>query len=171
DVDPHSGWSVEAREHLQRLGQSSLHFEEKLLDQTPAANLVRQFPQEARTWAEGPLLAEWADAEAAHDQSRAGSRLALARNIGEALRSAAGEVLLADAVAAIDRAEGGGRSTLVEAHRLYRQARKEYANDRAGAAEVQLRRAATLFAQSGSPMAEVAAYYAANATLDQNRGV
>src|SRR5205814_2245217 len=86
-------------------------------------------------------------------------------------RSAAGEVLLADAVAAIDRAEGGGRSTLVEAHRLYRQARKDYANDRAGAAEVQLRRAATLFAQSGSPMAEVAAYYAANATLDQNRGV
>jgi hypothetical protein len=71
DVDGTSAWSVEARAHLRALEQTSRRFDAKLIESTSADTLVREFPQEVRTWGEGPLLAAWADAEATHDAARA----------------------------------------------------------------------------------------------------
>jgi CHAT domain-containing protein len=136
----------------------------------PADSLVRQFPQEARTWGENPLLGEWGDAEARHDTARATSILAQVRSLGSALAAFNGERLLADAASAIDRAAGQPRDALAEGHRVYRDARLEFFRRNPGPAEAQFRRAARLFQQGASPMAQVAAYYAASAAFDQNRG-
>jgi len=169
EVDAAGAWSVEAREHLRRLGQSSLRFDPRAVGQMPAGRLVRDFPQEARLAGEGPLLADWADAEG--KPADAVSKLAVARGIGQALGASTGEFLLADAVEAIDRAAGTRRAGLIEAHRLYRRGRMDYAAGRAGDAQRQLRSASALFAAANSPMAGLASYYAADAALSQNRGV
>ncbi len=166
ELDGGSAWGVEAREHLRRLAPASARFDPKSLASVPAETIVRQFPQEARTWGEGPLLAEWADAEATHVDAK----LSIVRALGKALATFNGEHLLEDAVAAIDRSNGEGRAALAAAHRLYRDARIAYSRHHAGAAETQFRQAAAIFRVHGSPMAEVAEYYAANAAFEQNRG-
>lgn len=169
ELDPGSDWSNEARAHLRRLGQSSARFDPKLLASLPAETVVQRFPQEARTWGEGPLIAEWADAEAAGDRILGETKLSIPRALGKTLAKNR-EHLLEDAVAAIDRAAGPARAALIEGHRLYRTARIDYSRHKAREAETQFRRAASLFREGGSPMAAVAAYYAANATFEQNRG-
>jgi CHAT domain-containing protein len=170
DVDPASDWSVEARAHLRALESGTSRFDPKLLESAPADQLVRAFPQEARTWSEGVLLSDWADAEAVNDSARASAKLSRARVIADALAAFNGEHLLDDAVASIERSSGQARAALVEGHRLYRSARMDYARRNVGAAETQFRRCAALFAKGGSPMAEVANYFAASAAFDENRG-
>ena len=161
DLDNSSGWSVEARAHLQALSKRSSRFDKKLIETAPADALVREFPEDARRWGEAILLAQWADGDE--------KSLARARAIGEALAASNGEQLRRDAVAAIDRSTAATRAALVEAHKVYSQARRGYSERNAGAAETQLRRASELFRQGGSPMAEVASYYAASAAFDQHR--
>src|SRR5205085_3293871 len=78
DVDSGSGWAVEAREHLRKLEQHSRRFDRKLLDELPPDQLVREFPQEARTWGETVLLGEWGD-------SPTDTQLAHARALANAL--------------------------------------------------------------------------------------
>ena len=171
ELDSGSEWGVEARQHLQRLERTSARFDPKSLASVPAETIVRQFPQEARTWGEGPLLGEWADAEAAHaDEKFSDAKLSIVRALGKALAAFNGERLLEDAVAAIDRSNGEGRAALAGAHRLYRDARIAYSRHHAETAEQPFRQAATIFRNHGSPMAEVAEYYAANAAFEQNRG-
>jgi CHAT domain-containing protein len=169
-VDPASEWSNEAREHLRRLQPRSSSFEPKLLETMPADALVRQYPQDARRTAEGPLLGDWADAEVAGDGTRAAVLLARARAIGDALTRFSSEGLLADAVSAIERADPATRAALAAAHRTYRDGRIDYNKIRPGAAEKPFRSAAASFAQAGSPMADMASYYAASAAFDQSRG-
>jgi CHAT domain-containing protein len=166
--DSDSAWSNEAREHLRRLAKTSTRFESKLLETTSVAPIVRSFPQESRREGEGILLAAWADAAHRNDTTAASGALARARAIGSALNLVSGERLLADVVAAIDRAPKD--TPLIEAHRIYRDARIAYSRRRAGDAERQFRLAAALFAQAASPMAGVARYYAASAAYDQSRG-
>jgi tetratricopeptide (TPR) repeat protein len=48
-VDGTSGWAVEARAHLRRLDGGGARFEPRMLEWEPPAELVRRFPQEART--------------------------------------------------------------------------------------------------------------------------
>jgi CHAT domain-containing protein len=170
DADPGSAWSVEAREHLRKLSESGQRFDPRMLETMPPATLVRQFPQEARKWGEGPMLAQWADAWADAGASHADLLLARVRALGLALAAASGERMLADAVAAIDRSRGRAREALVTAHRLNRDARILLNNGSPGAAEPMLRRAAALLREGGSPMARQADYFAACAVLDQNRG-
>jgi CHAT domain-containing protein len=170
ELDPGGAWSVEARERLRRLSGNAAKFDRKLFDSLPPDTLVRRFPQDARTWGEALLLAEWADAEAKHDTAGAQEKLALVRGLGSALAAFHGEHLLADTVAAIDRADSTSRDTLAGAHRLYRDARLAYNRHDAGLAEGQFRRAAAEFGRGGSPMADVAKYYAASAAFDQHRG-
>lgn len=169
EVEPGGEWSVEARRHLRRLGGAARSFDPKLLDELPPAALVQEFAHETRTWGEGPLLAEWGDAWAANDTPHAEGALARVRRLGEALRSAHGEQLLAGAVTAIDNGDNATRSTLAAAHRLFREARIEHARRRASVAEEQFRRAAGLFDRGDSPMASVARYFAACTVFDQNR--
>ncbi|HJQ40909.1 MAG TPA: zf-HC2 domain-containing protein, partial [Thermoanaerobaculia bacterium] len=157
-LDPSSEWSNEAREHLRRLQPQSSSFDPKFLDTMPADALVRQFPKDARRGAEGILLANWADAEAAHEETRAAALLARVRAIGDALTRFNSECLLADTVAAIERADPAARAALAGAHRTYRDARLDTNNHRPGAAEKQFRSAAASFARAGSPMADLASY-------------
>jgi len=170
DVDSASEWSVEARQHLRALQTTSRRFDPKLLQQSDAAALVREFPQQVRTWSEGVLLPEWGDAEIAHDAAHATDTLNRVRRFGDALAQSAGEQLLHDAVAAIDHANVANRATLAAAHRAYRAARIDYSKRQPAVAETQFRRVAESFARSGSPMSQVASYYAASAAFDQNRG-
>ncbi|HJW94784.1 MAG TPA: CHAT domain-containing protein [Thermoanaerobaculia bacterium] len=161
DADPSSEWAVEARAHLHSLGAQSKKFDPKSLDH-PDAALVREFPEQARRYGEGPILCAWANGDA--------TALSRARTIADALASFNGEHLLDDAVSAIERANDADRKTLAEAYRIYGPARQAYGKRRS-AAEQQLRRAATLFARAHSPMAEVANYFAANTVKDQDRAV
>ncbi|HXA16145.1 MAG TPA: CHAT domain-containing protein [Thermoanaerobaculia bacterium] len=169
-VDGGSAWGVEARAHLRALETVSRRFDPKMLDSEPVDQLVREFPQEARTWGEGPMLASWADAEAANDPS-APAKLARVHAIADALAAFNGERLLSDAVAAIERSGSRGRAALVEGHRLYRDARVAYSKRNAGAAGTMFVHAAVLFREGGSPMAYMAAYFAAGADSDQHQAV
>jgi CHAT domain-containing protein/tetratricopeptide (TPR) repeat protein len=152
-VDPTSDWSIEARAHLHKISGTSRRFEKNLIDTAPADQLVREFPEEARRYGEAVLLPD---------------HLARARAIADALAAYNGERLLQDAVGAVERAEGSSRQALADAYREYRDARISYSSRNAGIAEAHLRHAADLFRQGGSPMAEVARYYAASAAFDQN---
>src|SRR5258706_14420599 len=113
-VDGGSAWSVEARAHLRALETVSRRFDPKMLESMPVDQLVRAFPQEARTWGEGPMLASWADAEAANDHVRAAAILARVHAIADALTAFNGERLLEDAVAAIERSRSRERAALVD---------------------------------------------------------
>jgi CHAT domain-containing protein/tetratricopeptide (TPR) repeat protein len=168
-VDASSAWSLEARAHLRALESSTRAFEPKMLYSDAPSQLVRAFPQEARTWGEGPMLAAWADAEAANDRVRASTILARIHAIAAALAAFNGERLLGDAVAAIENSTPATRPLLVEAHRLYRDARIAYSKRNAGAAEGMFVHAADLFRQAGSPMAHMATYYAATTSADEHR--
>lgn len=168
-LDPSSEWNAEARAHQQRLQPRSSRFDRKLLARMTAGEAVRRFPHETRIEAEGPLLGQWADAEAAHEDAQATALLAQARAIGDALARLRSERLLADTVAVIGHADPATRDALVDAHRNYRDARIAYSRRRPFDAEKQFRLAAAAFARAGSPMVQVASYYAASAVFDQGR--
>jgi CHAT domain-containing protein/tetratricopeptide (TPR) repeat protein len=167
-LDPSSGWSNEAREHLRRLGANDAAFdfrgalEKASRDEHALAQLAKTHPEDARRWGEGPLLKQWADAELAHDADRASTQLALVRTLGNALTDA----LLRDSVAAIERA--APRTLLARAHLLYDEGRTAQRNRDARAAEPKLREAEALFRRGDSPMAHVAAFHAANAAFEVN---
>lgn len=165
-IDPKSSWSAEAREHLRALGVAGGPFDRKMLDSLPAAELVRRFPEEARTWSEGPLLAEWADGNEA--------KLARVRDIGSALAAANGERLLADAVTAIDAAQsagiGGAAQKLAEGHRLYRDGRIALSRRDCAAAEAKLVQARAAFQKGSSPMRIMTSHFIAAAQFCRHQG-
>src|SRR5438477_4434334 len=111
EVDPSSGWAVEARARLGKLTEHSRRFDRRMLDEIPPDQLMREFPYEAHSGSELWLLADWADAEAARTDGS--SKLAIARRIGIALAAFNGEHLLSDAVAAVDAAQGVQRDSLI----------------------------------------------------------
>ncbi|MCU1348129.1 MAG: hypothetical protein JWO56_1159, partial [Acidobacteria bacterium] len=170
DAEPNTGWSIEAREHLRRHAGGRPAFDPRLLETGDLAAVVRAFPREARTYGEVLLLAGWGDAVAASDTKGAAAALAHVRDLGNALLASRGEGLLADSVAAIERAAPPARTKLAEAHRLYRDGKRAITSRRPAEGERRLRAAATLFRAGGSPMAGMALYFAASAALDQNRG-
>jgi CHAT domain-containing protein len=169
-LDPGSEWSVEARARLRSLGANkpTADFRRTLDVLTPDA-LVQQFPQESRTWGEGILLGEWADAEHTGDFALAKAKLQRIRAIANALAAASGEHFLEDTVAAIDHAATAERAALVEAHLTYRDGRIAFHERKDRVAEEKFRRAEELFRRGRSPMENAAAYYAASATFHQNR--
>lgn len=170
-LDPGSAWSVEARARLRSLegNGSTTEFRRHMLDELAPDALVRQFPQESRTWTEGILLGEWADAEDAGDSVRAKTTLQRARAIANALAASSGEQFLDDAVTAIERADAVRRAALVEAYRTYRDGRMALRERNDAVAETRLRRAEELFRRGRSPMELAAAYFAISAVFHQNR--
>lgn len=169
EIDPGGEWSIEAREHLRRLGSGAAGFEPRMLDTMTPDALATQYPFETRTRAEALLLAEWADVFASSDPERAGTILSRVRLFGEALARANGEVLLRDAVAAIDRANPSTRRVLAMGHREYRDARIALTQRQSSVAEAGFTQAEKSFATGGSPMTQVASYYRAVAVFDQGR--
>ncbi|MGH9420627.1 MAG: hypothetical protein ACRD3J_11680, partial [Thermoanaerobaculia bacterium] len=181
-ADPSSRWSNEATEHLGRLPvvPTGDEFRRQLAsasralhegNHAPIIALARNSPQAARTWSEGPLLSGWADAIRGGKTKTAGESLAVVRALGSAISEFNHDESVSDAVAVIDRAyEDPERlRTLADAHAVYRDGRLLYRDRRVADAEKQLRHAADLFAQAGSPMALRAKYYVASCLYDSNR--
>jgi hypothetical protein len=176
-ADSSSPWSAEARRHLSQLpgstGESLFKRDQPRLEQVAAANdtaglevLVRRYPQRSRTFGESEYLGRWAEAILADDPARAARELTVARGIGAALARISGELLLRDAVRAIDEADGSSQRRLAEAHLLYRKGRIALSRQEPAAAESDLLQAAERFGTH--PMALLARYYAANARYDRN---
>ena len=174
--DSASDWAAEARRHLEGRPRVRSDFRKRLeaIYDSPAlerdaAELVRDYPQESRAWAEGEILSRWGEAHLAGRSDQAARHLALAAAIGTALRAASGDSMVADAVAAITRASEPSRRVLATAHVEYRNGRIDYSRQFPARAEPKLRRASDLFRDGGSPMALTAAYFAANTVFDQNQ--
>ncbi len=181
-ADGTSKWAIEAQQHLGRLPVTTTdaEFRRDLArataamahgDAAPLAALSRTYPQEARKWGEGPLLAGWADAVRAGDTAKAKAELDVVRVIGITLTESNNEHLLADAVAAIDRAASDPQRlrVIADAQAAYRDGRVLYSKRRIVEAEKELQRSVDAFEQGGSAMAGVARYYLASATFDDNR--
>lgn len=176
-ADPSSHWSTEAMHHLGdlRVVTTRDEFQNRLALATRALPnndaliaLARNFPQEARTWSEGPLLAQWADAIHKGDTKSATQTLAVVRTFGAALMEFNHVHSVADIVATIDHANPAETRTLADAHAIYRDGRILYSKRRIAEAQQKLQQARDLFARTGSPMALVADYYLANCLYDSN---
>jgi CHAT domain-containing protein len=183
-VDTSTHWSNEATNHLGRLGvvtsrdvfQRELDFASGRLragDKAPIVALARNYPLEARTWSEAPLLGNWADAVRAGKTKTAAETLSVVRELGLALAEINHDESVADAVAAIDRAAADPARfwTLAGAHAAYRDGRLLYHDGRVADAQKQLHQARDLFAGEDRPMEIAADYYLANCLYDSNEPV
>jgi len=173
-TEPSSGWAGEARSRnaslrqlmpLDGWAQVKTLLERRCTAGNDITDLVRRFPQEARTWGEGVYLADWGESALLHRPSS--DALHVARCIGDALRRVSGEQLLGDAVSAIEGAQPDSQNDLAVAHVTYRKARILYQQRRVDDALPMFKQAEDLFRKSTSPMHLVAAYYRANAAIDQ----
>jgi len=174
-ADPSSHWSTEAMHHLGNLRvvttrdefQNRLALATHALPNTaPLIALARNYPQEARTWSEGPLLSKWADAFHKGDSGIATETLTVVRTFGAALAEFNHVLSVADIVAIIDHANPADTNTLADAHAIYRDGRVLYSKRHIAEAQSKLQQARDLFARAGSPMALIADYYLANCLYD-----
>jgi CHAT domain-containing protein len=183
-VDSSTHWSSEATSHIGRLrvATSRDDFQRQLSvasrakrrgDDAPLVALARNYPQQARTWSEGPLLGIWADAVRAGKTKAADETLAVVRVFGSALAEINHDDSIHDAVAAIDRAAADPVRfrTLAEAQGAYRDARLLYRDRRIADAQRGFREAAELFAQGDSPMALAVDYYLAGCLFSSSHPV
>jgi CHAT domain-containing protein len=179
-ADLSSHWSTEAMRHLgdlrvvttrdqfqNRLAAASL----ALPNTAPLIALARNYPQEARTWSEGPILANWADAFHKGDFKAAANTLTIVRTLGTALAEFNHVQSVADIVATIDHANPSVTRTLADAHAIYRDGRVLYSERRIADAQKKLQEARALFARTSSPMTLITDYYLANCLYDSNRPV
>jgi CHAT domain-containing protein len=110
-LDSESDWADEARARIRQLDTA------RGTAPTNASN-ARPLPfdaQRSREFAIDQLLPEWAVSHLAGETGRAASALDSARAIGETLTRTNGDRVVADAVAAVDRAVQEGRATNVAA--------------------------------------------------------
>lgn len=168
EVDGGSPWALEARRRLEAL-PSAAHPPAafgKVLDTAGPAELVANFPQQTRAFAEVELLGRWAEAFRAGNRA-ADASLARARAIGAALQQRSEESLLAEAVRAIDEADDAGRARIADAHLVYRNGRLALSRHDLPPARRELLRAASLF--GNDPIGLSARYYAAVAEHEAGR--
>lgn len=175
-VDASSQWAEEVRTRLQRLESArtrTASWQEAIYDLRRAADagdalfindIAIAFPQDARSWAEGPFLTEWAERVLEGRQNEGGAMLMLCRVIGRTLETVRKESMLADAVRAIDAAENP--EPLARAHVAYSLGRRAYAVRDLASTLRALEEARRLFEAHDSPMALMAGYYLAQAARD-----
>jgi CHAT domain-containing protein len=174
-LDSDSDWAREAQQHLSRLAPRTQfrdemrHYQLLVNDPAAARALAERFPQDARVWGETEILGRWAEAQQRGDGGEAEGHLRLAREFGDALASRSGETMLRAAVASIERAGDTRRNLLADAHLRFRQAQRTYQQNRPAEAEQMFAAAAARFEEGGSPLAQLARYFAANAAFDQGR--
>lgn len=174
-ADGVSAWAVEAREHLRALAQERREpwaRQRLLLERSVArgdlrgtAAIVRRSGEAVREYGELELLGAWADSAAAGDAPAAARLLATARRVGDALAQVEADRMLADAVAAIDRAAAGADrrrwQALLEGHRALRTGYQLYKAQRSAQAARQLLAARQALARGDSPLAARAAFFLA----------
>ncbi|HEX7681503.1 MAG TPA: hypothetical protein VF713_25480, partial [Thermoanaerobaculia bacterium] len=184
EVDPSTHWTVEAMNHLGRLGvvrtrdefQPQLDLASRALregDRGPITALARNHPQEARMWSEGPLLGNWADAVRAGKNEKAAGLLSAIREMGSSLGQFNHDESISDAVAAIDRvaADPARLRALADAQAIYRDGRVLYRDRHVAEAQTKLKEAEERLAREGSPMSLMAAFYLAECVYDSNQPV
>jgi len=169
--EPGNAWAVEAREHHRRLAPPVPFLQALDRATTPAAlaALVRDQPQQARTFGEKEILGRWGSAVARNDAAGAGRNLTLARTLGDELQRRNGDRMLQRAVAAIDAGDEARRQILAAAHTDYDEGLTLSHSNRPINAEARLVRAATAFERGGSPMKSMARLFASNAAFEQGR--
>jgi CHAT domain-containing protein len=158
--DDEASWKRQTA-HIDRLSDQEL------------TNLTRSYPQQARRYAEGSYLCEWADAVNRGGVAESDAMLHRIDIFANALRSR-GEGFLFDVVSSIHVARANNdvarlRATAValDLYRRGRLATKDHAATSAAASLVQARDA---FAEARSPMAALADCYVAINLIDSNRG-
>lgn len=179
EIDATSLWAVEAREHLRRLASPSGRFRDRIKDIERASmsgdteavvRIVDEHRQEARLWYEVEGLGQWAAAALAADATNARLKLQAAAAVGRALVALNGESLLGNSVRVIESAQSDlpRLAELAAAHRAYREGRLQYSKHDLVDAGKTLGAAADALRAVGSPMADVARYFAANVLFDQS---
>jgi len=132
--------------------------------------LVDRFPQQARTWAEGVQLTTWAEALQAGDSRRAALALHKCKVAGDKLHRRAGEQFLQDVIDHLEQiSTETDRVRLANAFVCYKEGRILFAKRQVIDALPRFSESARAFSDLGSPMALLAAYYAASAKLDSGR--
>jgi CHAT domain-containing protein len=178
-VDAESEWAAEARSRLDALSRPRPMFSTEIErsyarlergDRRVADDLVRLDAGEARSFGEMDALGRWGDAYLRGDASSAARHLIAAHTLGDALRVFRGEVMLADSVAAIERASPSGVERLARAHVAYREGRRVYRQLRKPTDSEKILSAATLdFDAEGSPMVWSARVHTGIAIFGQGR--
>lgn len=177
--DRDSRWADDAARHLAQtpLAVGDAEFRAALPKARAAAEhgdtaalhrLVTTYPQYARTWASGPILAEWADAVRRGDTQSGETTLTFIRSVGRALAAVNGVRLLSDAVAQIDAADAPKRARLADAIAIYRDARILFSKRQPSAARPLFSRAAELFKAEASVLESVSRCYEASCADNLN---
>lgn len=172
--EPQERWSNIARAHLARNAateasawQRAIQAEDDLCPEDYDL-LSRRFPQQARRYAEGLYLAQWAEAWKLRDALTAREALDRTRTVARVVMSSSGDSLLRDTLTVIDRG-GASLDTIASGQLAYRDGRIAYKSGDLATAELQLRRSATLLRRGGSPTAVNAEVFITNVLLDQHR--
>lgn len=173
-VDATSAWSYEVLNRTEDIPRTNVTQEwsraKAMLEQgRDTESIVHRFPQQTRTAAESDYLSRWAEAFVHGDRATASRWLNVARAVGRSLAQQRGEMLLGDAVVAIESAAQPSR--LADAYLLYRHGRLLYSTGKGHVIEALplLKDAERRFGTAQSPMRLVASYYYANALFDAHR--
>ena len=116
-LEPRSPWADEARVARQALADPGPALTDSAWNDDSVEALVRRHPSDVRTFAWN-WLAGWGDSWRAGRLDTAGRWLERAGRAGDAL-ARTGDSSLAEAVAAIHRADAAGKAALAAAHRNY----------------------------------------------------
>jgi CHAT domain-containing protein len=158
-TDAVSGWSNDAKAHLESLSQQSRDRSQCLDLEAASVNLGRSegpyCPQETREIGE-TLLAGWARAALNSKEREASSALARADSLGSALVAWNGDRLLRDAVDWI-RFHPDRQLTLAKAHTAFAAGQDLYVQDHRHLALNEFSKALALLKEEGSPYWLVAA--------------
>ncbi len=163
-LDRSSGWGQEAQARIgdleKKLQPKPWKQDRNRLDRAALAGdaaavrkIVALYPQESRIYVEETVLSQWAEAERDRRPEEAGRQLTIARALGAALADLHGDRMVRDAVAAIDKADGGRWMDLVQGHLAYGQALAAYEPLGLDRAKPLLRSARRLLKRGGSPFA------------------
>jgi CHAT domain-containing protein/tetratricopeptide (TPR) repeat protein len=162
-----SPWAEEARERAEALRPPDTdlaaieNFLKVSTDPIDRAKVIRANLEWARGFGEGRCLVYWANARFEGRQAEAQQTLELARSIGIIL-SETGDLLVRDAVTAIDVSETAGEAKalrMAAAVRTYAEGRNAHGEGNENSAVSLLGRASVALADLGSPMQYQARYY------------
>ncbi len=163
-LDTATGWSTEARSHLQSLAQihpqldwrqaqAGLERAVEAGDEVSVRRIVSAFRQPSRQFGEEELLPRWGAARTAGREAEARWTLTVARAVGRQYATVANDWMLADAVATIDRAAADPRrsAALSRGHALYAEALQAYEDHHPAAAATSVASARIKFVRAKSP--------------------
>ncbi|HVG25345.1 MAG TPA: CHAT domain-containing protein [Thermoanaerobaculia bacterium] len=161
-------WAAEAKRRAEAAANAATPRQTEAVRNVPVDHLpalAKRHPHDARVYAEGPLLLEWAEAKTPADARRLLDR---GRIIGAVVQRQLGESLLADTVAAIDHA-GPRVARLRAGHLAYGVGRVALRDGSVDQGVLALGEAQRELAAGGSPRAAVAEEYLATAFSTQSR--